>query len=75
MSNIKPIKIDRYETRIVNGRIEYFAIAGKKEYPMPDCYKDMYNDRYLAIAKKTMEMPELFDTESEHYMPLRTAKS
>lgn len=71
--NMDIINIDRYESRIEKGKIRYYAIKGKKEYPMPDCYKDMYNENYLAIAKKTMTMPELYDTESEHYMPLRTA--
>ena len=67
------INIDRYESRIVGKQVKYFAIKGKKEYPMPDCYSEMYTDDYLAITKKSMSMPELYDlTEPEHYMPLRT---
>lgn len=68
------INIDRYESRIENRAVKFYAIAGKKEYPMPDCYSDMYNDDYLAIRKVKMLMPELYDTVSEHYIPLRTAK-
>lgn len=67
------IVIDRYEATIENGGIVYYAIAGKKKYKMPDCYKDMYNDNYLAIEERTMERPELFDTVSPHYIPLRTS--
>lgn len=66
------IKIDRYDARIVNGTIAYFAIAGKKEYPMPECYKEMYNDNYLAIKEVTLERPELFGAPAKHYIPLRT---
>lgn len=67
------IKIDKYEAEIERMNIVYYAIAGKKKYRMPDCYKDMYNDDYLAIEERTMERPELFDTVATHYIPLRTA--
>lgn len=68
------IYIDKYESKIEGKTVKYYAIKGKKEYPMPDCYSDMYTDDYLAIKKIKMTMPELYDTESEHYIPLRTAK-
>lgn len=67
------IRIDKYISKIVGKSIKYYAVKGKKEYPMPDCYSDMYNDDYLAITEKTMAMPELYETESKHYMPLRTS--
>lgn len=68
------MKIDRYESVIEDGEIHYYAVSGKKRYPMPDCYKDMYNDDYLAIEQRTMERPELFgeNTEATHYIPVRT---
>lgn len=68
------IYIDKYESRIENKTVRYYAIKGKKEYFMPDCYSDMYTDDYLAIKSVKMTMPELYDTVSEHYIPLRTAK-
>lgn len=68
------IRIDKYESRIEGKTIRYYAVKGDKEYPMPDCYKDMYTDDYLAIKKTHMDMPTLYDTtEHEHYIPLRTA--
>ena len=67
------IKIDKYQTEIENGRIVYYAIAGKKKYPMPDAFKEMYNDKYLAIEERTITRPELFDTTATHYIPLRTS--
>jgi hypothetical protein len=72
MSESKIIKIDRYETVLENGVIKYYAVAGKKRYEMPEAYKEMYNDRYLAIAERTLERPELFGVPATHYIPLRT---
>ena len=69
---IAMIKIDRYDARIVNGTISYFAIAGEKEYPMPECYKEMYDEDHLAIEEVKLERPELFDAPAQHYIPLRT---
>lgn len=66
------IKIDKYQTEIENGRIVYYAIAGKKKYKMPDCYSKMYTDEYLAIDERTMSQPELFDAPATHYYPLHT---
>ena len=66
------IKIERYEPVIEAGKIVYYAIAGKKRYPMPDAYKDMYNDDYLAITERTLTIPELFEVEGTHYIPLYT---
>lgn len=68
------IPIDRYEAVIESGQIRYYAISGKKRYPMPDAYKGMYDDDHLAITMRTLERPELFDTPAEHYIPLMTKK-
>ena len=66
------IKIDKYEPVIEDGAIVYYAIAGKKRYRMPDAYKEMYNENYLAITERTLSMPELFEVEGTHYIPLFT---
>lgn len=66
------IKIDRYIAELEGLDIVYYAVAGKKKYRMPSAYKEMYNDNYLAIDERTLERPELFDTEDKHYIPLRT---
>lgn len=68
------IEIDRYDAVIENGVIRYYALKGKKRYPMPDCYKEMYTEDYLAIEEKDMEMPELYATTSKHYIPMRHKK-
>ena len=73
MDDRKIIKIDRYETVLENGEIRYYAIAGKKRYPMIPAYKDLYDDAHLAIAERTLERPELFEAPATHYIPLRTA--
>ena len=67
------IRIDRYETVLENGTIAYYAVSGKKRYPMPPAFKDMYNDSHLAIRQTHSERPEMFciDT-SEYYIPLYT---
>ena len=68
------IKIDKYVTELgPRNTILYFAVKGKQKYPMPACYADMYDDEHLAIRPKKMDMPELYDTDTEHYIPLRTA--
>ena len=68
------IKIDKYITELgPRNQILYFAVKGKNKYPMPACYADMYDDEHLAIKEKEMEMPELYDTDAKHYIPLRTA--
>ena len=66
------IKIDRYEPVIENGTIVYYAISGKTRYRMPNAYKEMYNEAYLAIKERTLDLPELFDAPSTHYIPLFT---
>lgn len=74
MKNV--IYIDRYTTELVGSTIRYFAVKGKTKYPMPACYKDMYDDDHLAIMSRKMEMPELYDcAEGEHYIPLMTVKA
>lgn len=66
------IKIDRYETKLIKGKAITCAIAGKKSYEMPSCYAEMYDNNHLAIAPKTMEMPEVYDAPKTHYVPLFT---
>lgn len=71
------IKIDKYETVLEKGKIVYYAVAGKKKYRMLDYYKSFYNNDHLAIRLRTMTRPEVFgisETDSEHYIPLRTTK-
>lgn len=72
------IKIDRYDSVLEDGKIKYYAIAGKKKYEMPDCYHEMYDDTHLAIEERTLTMPELYSNENEetkmkHYIPLNTS--
>lgn len=66
------MRIDRYEAVIEGGGIRYYALAGKKRIPMPDAYKDMYDNEHLAIKERTMERPELFGAEATHWIPLYT---
>ena len=68
------MKIDRYTVKKVNGTDQWFAVAGKKEYPMPDCYKEMYDDRHLAIKEVVLTHPEVMGegTPGKHYIPLST---
>lgn len=65
------IFIDKYEPVIQGGKIVYYAVAGDTRYEMPDCYKSMYNNNYLAIEEREMERPELYGAPKKHYMPLR----
>ena len=69
------MKIDKYDAVVgKNGKIQYFAVQGKNRYPMPDCYKDMYDDQHLAIKEVEREIPSLFDgAPAKHYIPLRTS--
>lgn len=68
------IGIDRYECRKVNRQDVWYAIKGKKEFVMPSCYSEMYDDEHLAIREVTLTMPELYgdDVPPTHYQPLRT---
>ena len=66
------IKIDRYISEIEHGKIVFYAVKGKQKYPMPDCYKNMYNENYLAIQERTMSQPELYDAPETHWIPLYT---
>lgn len=66
------IRIDKYQSEIENGRIVFYAVKGKTKYPMPDCYKKMYTNDYLAIEERTMAQPELYDAPKTHYIPLFT---
>ena len=67
------IRIDRYETVLENGNIAYYAVAGKKRYPMPPAFKDMYNDSHLAIREAHNDRPEMFGIDTtDYYIPLYT---
>ena len=67
------IRIDRYETVLENGRITYYAIAGKKKYPMPEAFKDMYDDSHLAIREAHNDRPEMYGIPTtDYYIPLFT---
>lgn len=66
-------KIDGYEMKVINGRIHYFAVKGKERVEMPEYYKDMYDNKHLAIMKRKVVYPEVFNiSEEEHYIPLST---
>lgn len=71
------IPISGYDARIVSGRISYFAIGTDgTEYPMPDAFKDMYDDEHLGIRLAHSERPEMFDIDTEeYYIPLRTVSA
>lgn len=70
----KIIKIDKYEAVIENNSIVYYAVKGDEKYRMPEAYKEMYNENYLAIKKRVLQRPELYGTEAEHYIPIKTVK-
>lgn len=68
-------KIDKYEANVdAKGIIHYYALKGKERIEMPDAYKSMYNDNYLAIEQRTLAMPELYgeDIPFTHWIPLYT---
>lgn len=70
------MKIDGYDVAYNKqlGKVEFFAIAGKKKYPMPDAFKDMYTDDYLEIEQVHSERPEVLDiATNDYYIPKRTA--
>lgn len=70
------MKIDGYDVAYNKqlGKVEFFAIAGKKKYLMPDAFKDMYTDDYLEIEQVHSERPEVLDiATNDYYIPKRTA--
>lgn len=70
---MKYIKIDGYEAKVEGEQIRYYAIKGKDRIEMPSYYRNMYDNKHLAIVKRTMDFPELYElTEKEHYIPLST---
>lgn len=66
------IHIEKYDPKIVNGVIQIYAVQGKKTYPIPSAYADMCDNDHLAIMKRTLAQPELYETTAEHYVPLYT---
>jgi len=70
------IKIEKYTVEIDpqdSRKTIVYAIAGKKKYRMPDAYREMYTDEYLAIQEQELQRPELFDELGPHYIPRRTS--
>lgn len=70
------IKIDRYDVEIDphdGRRTIVYAIAGKKKFRMPDAFREMYTNEYLAIQEQTPERPELFEETGPYYIPRRTS--
>lgn len=70
------MKIEGYEITYNKqlGKVEFFAVAGKKKYPMPEAFKDMYTDDYLEIELVHSERPEVHGIETnDYYIPKRTA--
>lgn len=70
------MKIDSYEITYNKklGKVEFFAVAGKKKYQMPEAFKDMYTDDYLEIEQVHSERPEVHGIETnDYYIPKRTA--
>lgn len=66
------IKIDKYEARLVKGKVITYAIKGDKEYQIPEAFVNMCDDNHLMITKAKTVMPELFGTNGDYYVPLRT---
>ena len=67
------MRIDRYETTLEHGRISYHAVIGKKHIPMPEAFKDMYNDNYLEITETKSDMPEVLGVpDGKYYIPRYT---
>ena len=70
---MKYTKIDGYEMKVIDSKIHYYACIGKERIEMPEYYKDMYDNKHLAITKRVLTYPEVFDiAEEEHYIPLST---
>lgn len=77
MNDSPIIPIERYTVEIDpsdSRRTICYAVSGKKKYPMPDAYREMYTDDYLAIQEQTLERPELYDLAGPHYIPRRTSE-
>lgn len=67
------MRIDRYETTLEDGRISYQAVIGKKRIPMPEAFKDMYNDNYLEITETKSDMSEVLGVpDGKYYIPRYT---
>lgn len=70
------IKIEKYAVEIdpMNPtKTIMYAIAGKKKYRMPDAFREMCTDDYLAIQEQHPEQPELFNESGPYYIPRRTS--
>lgn len=70
------MQIDRYEMvyNQTTRQEEWFAVIGKKKIPMPSAFRDMFDDKHLAIEKVHSERPEVLDVpDKDYYIPLRTA--
>lgn len=72
----KIIDIDSYEAVLdKNTRsIRYYAISGEQRIEMPEAFKEMYTEDYLAITRTRSQRPEMHGIETEeYYIPLRTS--
>ena len=64
------MRIDRYETKLEHGKINYYAVIGRKHIPMPEAFKDMYNEKYLEITETESEMPDVLGVpKGKFYIP------
>lgn len=71
------MQIDRYEMvyNQTTRQEEWYAVIGKKRIPMPSAFRDMYDDKHLAIEKVHSDRPEVLDVpDADYYIPLRTAR-
>ena len=74
---MKQIELKKYEAKIEDGKIVHYAITKDGErIRMPDAFKNMYTDEYLAIRETTSEMPEVLGVPKEPFwIPVRTVMS
>lgn len=68
------MRIDKYEPVYEHGKVNFYAIAGKKRILMPEAFKEMYTDDYLEIELVHSERPEVHGIDTDdYYIPKRTA--
>lgn len=68
------IEITGYHNKVVDGKIQWFAVDKKNnEYPMPEQFASMCNEKHLAIKKVRYDIASVLDLPQEEvYIPLRT---
>lgn len=73
------IELSGYKTELVDGVVTYYAVPKDKSIEpieMADCFKEMYNDSYLAVKLvKGSDHGETIseDLTSDYHIPLRTS--